>query len=249
MRETASVTRAWTGWLLPGAITAIGLAVLVGLGLWQLERREWKQALIEALAERVAAPPTALPPPQAWSSLTQEGDEFRRVTFEAEFLHDREAFIFTGRSPLRPDVTARGYWVVTPARLPGGATVMVNRGFVPEARQQAASRPDGQVGGPVRLTGALRWPEARTWFTPADDPARNLWFIRDPAAIAAAKGVAPVAPFYIDLDSPQPPGGLPQAGVLRPDLPNNHLQYALTWFGLALALLAIFLIWAVRRPH
>jgi surfeit locus 1 family protein len=89
----------------------------------------------------------------------------------------------------------------------------------------------------------MRWPEARSYFTPADDPAKNLWFVRDPAAIAAAKGLS-VAPFYIEQESPAAAGG-PLVGRLQPSLPNNHLQYALTWYALALVLAAVFVVWAV----
>lgn len=234
---------------LPGAITAVGLAVLIGLGLWQLERKAWKQALIATLSARLAAPPAQLPPPAQWPSLQAPTDEFRRVIFAAQFLSDSEALIFGGRSPLRPDVTGTGYWLMTPARLSDGAVVMVNRGFVPEGRQNPSTRREGLIGGVTELTGVLRWPEARGLFTPSDDPGRNLWYLRDHLSIAAAKGVTPVAPFYIDLEGPQPPGGLPQAGKLRVSLSDNHLQYAITWFSLALALLTIFLIWAIRRPR
>ena len=111
---------------------------------------------------------------------------------------------------------------------------MVNRGFVPEGPERdPASRAEGQVGI-VDIVGALRWPEPRgTRSAPTDNPARRLWFVRDHLAIAEAKGWGAVAPFYIDQEAPPPPGGLPKAGPLRRSLPNNHLQYALTWFGLA----------------
>jgi len=93
----------------------------------------------------------------------------------------------------------------------------------------------------------VRWPEQRTYFTPADDPARGNWFTRDPQAVAAAKGLGPVAPFYVAQESPVPPGGLPKPGALRAALPNNHLQYALTWFGLALTLVGVFGAWLTVR--
>lgn len=235
--------------LLPSALTLVGLALLVGLGTWQLERRAWKEALVATLAERLAAPAARLPSPARWGALDAGEMEFRRVAFPAEFLHADEALIYSAGSSLRPDVSGPGYWVMTPARLIGGSVVMVNRGFVPEARRDPKTRAEGQAPGVVEIVGALRWPEPRGRFTPDDDPARNTWFVRDPAAIAAAKQVGPVAPFYVDQEAPAAAGGLPAAGPLRVNLPNNHLQYAVTWFGLALALLAVFLIWAFRRPR
>lgn len=244
-----STGRRYRGVAWPAAMTLAGLVILISLGLWQLERRTWKQALIATLSERLERPPVALPPPSQWADLSQAQDEFRRVTFVAEFLHDREALIFTGPSALRPDATGLGYWVMTPARLSDGSIVMVNRGFVPEAQRDPSNRREGRIAGTVELTGVLRWPEGRGMFTPADSPESNLWYLRDHLAIAEAKGVAPAAPFYIDLEGLQPPGGLPRPGALHVVLPNNHLQYAITWFGLALALAAIFLIWAVRRTR
>ncbi len=95
---------------------------------------------------------------------------------------------------------------------------------------------------PLHLVGVLRWPEVPGLFTPGADPAHNLWFARDLAAIAASKGVS-VAPFYLELESPEPPGGLPLAGKLMPNLPNNHLQYAITWFGLALVFAGAYVFW------
>jgi surfeit locus 1 family protein len=118
---------------------------------------------------------------------------------------------------------------------------------VPEGRQDPATRPEGQTAGPVDIVGVMRWPETPGLFTPPGDPAKNLWFARDPAAMAAAKGVGAVAPFYVEQESPSVPGGLPQVGKLQPSLPNNHLGYALTWYGLALVLVVGFGIWAAGR--
>jgi surfeit locus 1 family protein len=134
--------------------------------------------------------------------------------------------------------------VFTPARLTDGGLVMVNRGFVPENRKDAKSRADGQVSGPVEIVGALRWPDTRHWFTPADDAAHNLWFNRDPRAIAAAKGLGAVAPFFVEMEAPVPPGGLPRPGQIVVNLPDNHLQYAITWYGLAAALAGVFVAFA-----
>jgi surfeit locus 1 family protein len=223
------------------------LAVLVSLGTWQLERRAWKEVLIERLAQRAAAAPTELPAHAAWDRLQADAWEFRRVGFAATLDPTQEALVYTVGSGLRADVSGPGYWVFTPARLGDGSVVVVNRGFVPEGRQDADSRRDGQVAGTVPIVGAVRWPETRGLFTPADNPLRNLWFVRDHRAIAAAKQWGPVAPFFIDQEAPLPPGGLPKAGKIAPNLPNNHLQYALTWYGLAIVLLVSFLAWTRSR--
>jgi len=233
--------RSWLGLLVPALLA---FAVLIGLGTWQLERKAWKEGLIAALNERVAAPPAALPAPAAWPRLDQASEEYRRVTFSAAFDHGDEALVYAAASAFRPDVTGPGYWVFTPARLPGGTLVIVNRGFVPEARRDPASRAEGQIAGSVAITGALRWPEPRSFFSPADEPQKNLWFVRDPLAIAAAKRIAAIAPFYVEQESPVPPGGLPQPGKIAVTLRNAHLQYAITWYGLALVLLVMFATWA-----
>lgn len=219
--------------------------VLIGLGVWQIERKAWKEGLIAAVTARVEAPPEALPASGVWPALDGTNDEYRRVTFSAEFDHKDEALVFAAATGFRPDVdnAGPGYWVFTPARLADGSIVMVNRGFAPDGKQDPKSRLAGQVSGPVEITGAMRWPDARHWFTPADDPAHNLWFTRDPAAIAAAKGLGPVAPFYVEQETPTPPGGLPQPGKLIVSLPDNHLQYALTWFGLAAVLAGVVASW------
>jgi surfeit locus 1 family protein len=250
---TAATDRARRGLLLPALVTVAAAAVLIALGTWQLERKDWKEGLIAALQSRLAAAPVNLPPREAWPRLTRENDEFRRVTFPAEFLPGEEAHVYASGSALRPDVTSPGYWVFAPARLPGGSIVVINRGFVPEGRQDPKSRPQGSVSGVVEIVGVLRWPEPRGLFTPDDDLARNLWFVRDHAAIAAAKAWGSktwgsYAPFYVDQEAPLAPGGLPRAGPLKASLPNNHLQYALTWYGLTIVLFAMFLaFWRASR--
>jgi surfeit locus 1 family protein len=236
--------RSWLGLLLPAVVAFI---VLIGLGVWQIQRKTWKEGLIADLTARLAAPLVALPMPRDWPALDAAKDEYRRVRFTAQFDNGNEALVFASASGFRPDVAdaGPGYWVFTPARLADGGIVMVNRGFVPDARRNRQTRLEGQVSGPVTLAGVMRWPDTRHWFTPGDDPAHNLWFMRDPALIAAAKGLGSVAPFYVEQEAPVPPGGLPQPGKLVVSLPDNHLQYALTWFGLAAVLAGTFIAWAL----
>ena len=234
------------GIVIPIVFTLVAVAVLVALGTWQVERKTWKEGLIAALQDKLSAAPVALPPHERWPQLSAEQGEFRRVKFSTEFLA-QEALVYTSGSAIRPDVSGPGYWVLSPARLPDGSLVVVNRGFVPEGRQDPGTRLEGQPHGVTEIVGALRWPEARGMFTPNDTPAKNLWFVRDPAAIAAAKGWGAVAPFYIDQEAPPAPGGLPKVGPLKPSLPNNHLQYAVTWYGLALVMLISGIVFVRAR--
>ena len=242
-----SLRAALRTWAVPGALTLAGIAILVGLGTWQIERKAWKEGLIATLSERLARPPAPLPPPAEWDRLTPAQDEFRRVVFTAVFQHEHETHVYTAGSALRTDVSGPGYWIFTPARLSDGRLVMVDRGFVPEDRRDPRARPQGQVVGEVRIVGALRWPEDEGWFTPAPDPGRNLWFRRDPAGVAQAKKLGPIAPFYVAQEAPAPPGGLPKPGPLTVNLRNPHLQYALTWYGLAVVLIVVFLSFVTSR--
>jgi surfeit locus 1 family protein len=242
--------RLWSliGLLVPATIA---LAVLIALGTWQLQRKAWKEALIATLDERLAAPPEPLPPPATWPTLDRDDAEYRRVAFTATFDDSKEALVYAAASAFRPDVSGPGDWVFTPARLRDGRVVMINRGFVPQNLANPATRLGGRLSGPVAITGVLRWPDTPSWFTPRDEPGHNLWFLRDPAAIAAAKELGDVAPFYVEQETPVPPGGYPQPGKLEMRLRNEHLQYVVTWYGLALVLVVIVAVWVrsfLRNP-
>lgn len=242
-RLARTAAAAWRrGVLIPSVAAVMAFAVLVSLGVWQLERKAWKEDLIATIEARLAAPPGALPAASAWRQLSAAQDEFKRVELRAAFLNDREAHVFTNGSTMREAASGPGYWILTPARLDDGAVVMVNRGFVPEGRQNPATRPDGELSGPLTMVGVVRWPERAGLFTPAGDAKRNIWFARDSDEIAAAKGVS-AAPFYVELESPAPPGGLPRAGRLHAALVNNHLGYAMTWLGLAAVLVGVYGTW------
>ncbi len=230
----------------PTLFAICGIAVLCALGFWQLERKTWKENLIDTVTQRINAPPAGLPPRERWPKLAADSDEYRHVTFPAEFIDD-EALVYTAGSAFRPDVTGPGFWVLSPARLLGGSVVVVNRGFVPADRKNVRDRPNGMQTGIVDITGAMRWPEARGLFTPADEPQNGIWYVRDPKLIAEAKHWGAVAPFLVDMEAPQPPGGLPRPGRLVVKLPDNHLQYAITWFGLAGGLAGVYLAWLIAR--
>ena len=243
----SAVRGAARGLLLPGLFATIGFAILIGLGFWQLERRIWKEELIAYVETRARAAAVPIPAEADWPSLNAARDEYRVVTASGSFRHDREALIHTVVSEPRGRFSGPGYWVFTPLELANGAIVIINRGFVPADRRSAASRRAGQVEGPVTVTGLLRMPEIPNAFTPANDPARGEWYRRDPQAIAAAFGLRRAAPFIIDADATPNLGGLPVGGETRLSFPNNHLGYALTWFGLAAALAGVFGAFAWQR--
>jgi surfeit locus 1 family protein len=237
----------WRALVLPGICAAIALAILLGLGFWQLERLAWKESLIALVEARTKAPTVALPPEGEWPKINADEDEYRRVTVAGRFHHDKEAHVYTVVSEKSGRYAGPGFWVMTPLELANGAFVIVNRGFVPLDRKDAATRKDGQAGGTVSVTGLLRMPEDSGYFAPANDPAKNAWYRRDANEIATARGLKRAAPFTIDADSTPNPGGLPQGGDTRVVFTNNHLQYAVTWFGIALALIGVFGAFAWQR--
>ena len=236
-----------------GVFTLAMVAVFIGLGAWQLQRRVEKHALIAALTERLAAAPVALPPPTQWSALTPAQDEFRRVRFAATYGPGPDAMVYSSGSAVREDISGPGTWAFLPARLASGETVVINAGFVQNTMQDRDQQ-DRAVkplltGEPVTLTGYLRFPEAAGMLTPAANLARRLWFTRDHLAMAHALGWGEVAPFYVDLEQPLPANGIPKPGPLDVHLKDDHMQYAITWFALAGAVVIAFGVWlrAQRR--
>ena len=232
-------------------VTLVMVVACIGLGVWQLQRRVEKHALIAALDERLAAAPVALPSPSQWSALTAEHDEFRRVSFVATYTALPDAMVYSSGSAVRDDISGPGTWAFVPARLPGGETVAVNTGFVQNTMQDRAQedRAVGRLitGQPVKLTGYVRFPEAAGTLTPAENVAKRLWFTRDHVAMTHALGWGErgksVAPFYIDLESPAPESGIPKPGALTVHLKDDHMQYAVTWFALAGAVVIAFGVW------
>ncbi len=242
---TTSATRRGIAGL--GIFTALTLALLIGLGVWQLQRRVEKHALIAQLTERLAAAPVALPASAQWGALTPAGDEFRRVRFSATYESRPDAMVYGSGSAIRDDVSGPGTWALLPARLPGGETVVINAGFVQNTMQDRGQQDRAVMrlvtGAPVTLTGYIRFPESAGALTPRENIAKRLWFTRDHAAIARALGWGEVAPFYIDLEQPVPESGIPKPGPLEVHLKDDHLQYAITWFGLAGAVVIAFGVW------
>ncbi|GLS22501.1 SURF1-like protein [Labrys miyagiensis] len=221
-------------------------AFLIGLGIWQLERLQWKEGLIREVNERTTAAPVPPPPEAQWPALKQDDLEYRHWQVSGTFDHSKEIRAFTNLPDARGPAKGVGFWVLTPLIRDDGSTVLINRGFVPESAKDPATRPAGQVTGPVTITGLARWTEDRNLFTPADNPATGDWFTRDIQGIAKAEKLTRVAPFFIDADQ-SAPGGLPQGGETILSFPNNHLQYALTWFGLAIGLVGVYIVFMLRQ--
>lgn len=212
------------------------LAVLVALGVWQLQRMEWKNALIAEMRGRMEAPAVALPEPVG----DPQALRFRRVEVTGRFLHAREL-----HRVARTYRNTRGLFVVTPMVLADGRRILVNRGWVPVDRRERGTRPDGLVEGEVTLEGIVRlggWRGA-DWLRPANDPQANEWLWMDLARMARHAGLEnAVTDVYIDVAAGQTPGTYPIGGQTRVNLRNDHLEYALTWFALALALLVIYVL-------
>ncbi len=213
-----------------------GIALLmatgfVALGIWQVERRAWKHALVAAVDSRIHAAPVAAPGPAAWPAISAAGDAYRHVRVTGRFRHDRETLV-QAVSDL-----GSGYWVMTPLET-SGFTVLVNRGFVPPDQRSPATRNAGNPSGTVTLTGLLRVTEPGGGFLRTNDPEGGRWYSRDITAIAAAQDLGRTAPYFIDADSAPNAGGYPVGGLTVVRFPDNHLGYALTWFALALLSLA-----------
>lgn len=227
------------------ALMFAALAVLGGLGFWQLERLQWKQGLIAKIEARTKAPPIGLMDAVAMAEQGRD-PSYYRVRASGRFDHDNERYLFAVSE-------GRGGWhVITPLKTVDGETVLIDRGFVPDELSDPAVRPEGNVEGYVTLTGIVRMPETPGRFTPDNEPEANRWFWRDLGAMAQSmfRGQAvKLAPFFLEAERSEVPGGWPEGGQTRLDIPNNHLQYAITWFLLAACLLVIYgaYVWKARQ--
>lgn len=238
----------WRALLWPGLFTGLALLLLLSLGFWQLQRLAWKDALLARIAQRIDAAPAPLPAQTQWRELAHPDNEYLRVQLSGVFDHSKEMLIFRAAGSHGPGA---GFHVITPLRITldgeRPAHVLVNRGFVPQTLGDPAKRAAGQISGVVEVSGHVRSAETRTLFTPADTPDKGVWYTRDPVAMAAFVKLENTAPFVIDADSASGPGEWPKHGAARVRIPNNHLSYALTWFGLALTLIAVFAAFAWRK--
>ncbi|WP_338503039.1 SURF1 family protein [Sphingomonas kaistensis] len=222
------------------ALCGVFALLFAGLGVWQVERLRWKTDLIARVDARLAAEPVPL----------ARGETF--VGTDAEYLKVRVTGRFDhGKETLVDALTERGkgYWVLTPLRT-AERTLLVNRGFVPSDRAKPATRAVGQIAGEVTVTGLIRLTEPGGRFLRANRPGADLWYSRDVAAIARARGFGRVEPFFLDADASPNPGGLPIGGLTVVRFRNSHLVYALTWFALsALSLFGLVLTWKSKHKR
>lgn len=224
-----------------GRTVALGIFILaaftlfIGLGVWQVQRLGWKLDLIRAVDERIHAAPVDAPGPGAWPAIDAANDAYRRLEARGHFSGEKPALV-QAVTRLGP-----GWWVVSPFVTDHGFTVLVNRGFVPT--EEAGDLPPAPSGD-MSITGLLRISEPGGAFLRSNDPAADRWFSRDVAAIAEARGLDDVAPYFIDADASASPG--PVGGLTVVTFRNHHLVYAITWFGLA-AMLAGWTFILVRK--
>ena len=228
----------------PTLFTIPALILLLALGSWQVQRLFEKEATIADREARIAADPVELPAPGATAPEALAPLEFRRAVAAGEFLHDQELFL--AARTMRGNV---GYQIVTPLRLRSGGTLLVNRGWVPEAQKDPAKRAEGQVAGQVTVDGAIRLPGRQNWLQPDNEPQNNVWFWADLQAMADRAGIpaAELVPVFLEAGPAPNPGGIPIGGQTKVTLPNDHLQYAITWYILAVALAVIYVLYH-RRP-
>lgn len=232
--------------LVPAALmTLVGLAILLGLGFWQMERRAWKENLLATIQARTSEAPVDFLNAYSATHENELGFEYMRAKIRGRYLNDKERYFYAPDPTLGP-----GYHVFTPLEIAGTKEVVfVNRGYVTEDLKDPAKRAQGQLEGEVEVVGLMRGPGVKTAFTPDNDAKANLWFWRDYQALfdSAFSGsdLTTVAAFLDAEDAA--PGGWPKGHATLVDLPNRHLEYALTWFGLAATLVAVFLAYAWSR--
>jgi surfeit locus 1 family protein len=246
--------------LVPSILSAMAFFVLVGLGSWQWHRKSWKENILATLKSRGTSPPipaTAMWPGLPCHDLKQtglaNGCEYQPVSLRGVFDHARERHIFTAAPQVQGLGNSQGYWIFTPLRLDGSAkTSYVNRGFVPEDRKEPSKRVLGQTSQSVEVVGLYRSAQERATFDGQNDTAKNIYFVRNPSELWPVDPDAPVNEMwaYIDLTGPVPAGGFPLPLAGKVELSNRHLEYAITWYGLAATLLVMYgaFAWSRVKP-
>ena len=215
---------------------AIALALLLGLGRWQVQRLHWKEDLLAKIAALRDAPPQPLAAVLRRAAHAADVD-FTRVQIDCPSVQATPYLRLYGVR----DAMA-GFHIITACPLTGGAygAVLVDRGFLP---QDEAGQIHLAAGDAIRqaVIGVLRRGDAKTFVTPDNQPAQRLFYFRDIPAMAQVLGVSRPAPTFLMLEQPAPPPGGPSPAPLPTDIPNHHLEYAVTWFGLAAGLLCVYL--------
>lgn len=215
--------------IVPLVFGLAGVAVLIALGNWQMQRLAWKTGIIESIETRMAADPVPVP-----AAPDPETDRYLRVAATGTVLPG-EVHVYTSAPP-----RGVGYRVIVPFELADGRSVLLDRGFVGIDEKDAPRHL-----GPLRVEGALDWPRETDGVTPEPDRARNIWVARDVALMAEALGTAPVLIVAEASDDPGQPLPLP----VSVDIPNNHLGYAIQWYGLAAvwAVMTLLWLWRIKR--
>ncbi len=239
-RSTLHRTFGFRPRLWPTLISLPMIVVMLGLGSWQLQRMAWKEGLIDRLESRMMAP--AIPAPGAGADI--EEFEFRRVTATGEWLHQFEMPLIG-----RPEKGTVGYHVVTPLRTAEGRVLLVNRGWIPDDRKDAARRPESQPTGTVTVEGIVRRAGLRNSFTPDNEPGRGMWFYVDVPQMAAFAKAEGVPNYYIDELRREAGPQLPIGADPMIGLRNEHLQYAITWFAMAFGLIVVYVMWHRRTER
>lgn len=235
--------RSWRFWLAL-ILVPTALVILLSLGTWQVNRLHWKETLLAAIEERSTAPAIEISEVERQRQ-ADEPIDYRHATASGRYLHEKERHFlatFQGQS---------GFYVYTPLELADGRYLFVNRGFVPYDRKDASTRPEGQIEGVQTVIGLARaeLTEKPSSLVPDNDEKANIFYWKDLTRMAASVDLPAdrVLPFFLDADATPVAGGLPKGGVTQIDLPNNHMQYAITWYGLAVALIAVSLAGLFRR--
>ena len=241
-------TGGWMHWGFVGLMLAL-TALFLMLGLWQWQRMGDKQALIATVIERTEATPVELPTEVMWPELDFAAFDYRPVTVTGRFVPEETVLVFTSLTGARGTHSGPGYWVMTPLALEQGGTIWINRGFVPDTSRAAFAGGGLTQAGTVTLSGIARLPEEPGPFTPGIDATNRIDWIRSVERLSrlAAPALAPFAPLYIDMAAGEP-GALPQGGETVVEFPDNHLGYAMTWFGFALLTPVLLGFW-LRRPR
>lgn len=231
---------------IPSLFFITALTILLSLGSWQVKRLNWKNNLIETINSRIHLPPQALPDPGIWRELNLEELNYRVVEARGKFDHREEVHIFTQVTPRKEKYGGTGFWVMVPFHLESGGVVLVNRGFVPEKFKQRHTRRHSEIEGQQTIIGIIKTDQGTNYFTPESDYKNNIWFTRNIGAIVEHLELTNAAPFSIALKKSGTDKSLPQPREISVNLPNNHLGYAITWFGLALTLIGVFVAFSFK---
>lgn len=216
----------WPRLVIVTIIAVIGVVGFANLGIWQVQRLAWKKDLMERVETRVHAPPVEAPHATGWPTVSRDGTEYLHVTMSGTFLNNDEVQVYT------PTDWGPGYWILTPLQRDDGSIVIVNRGLVALEHKSPSTRTAPE--GPQTVNGLLRITEDKGWlFSQPNEPTKDKWHLRDVQAIAAAKGLTNVAPYFVDQELLDP-DVWPRGGQTVLSFRNSHLSYALTWFALSL---------------